>query len=483
MKNIFITLIAIFFAFTDLKAKIITSSDSAEIITPQIYQNIIENEVLYEIEPKCSVSEVILSVRTSSMKYDTLAILQKPPFNAVWNSSQKSQLDQLHLQFQYVLIHINGDTIISPATPHRWLRFSSVQTNKNRCVSRYLDPKEEITIDGDLSDWKKVPANTISSNAYFKTRWSSSDFYFAVVVQDEKITPQDQIEISLDLLPDESPFFGINQRIFIFGPSRRSFVIAVDRKEKEPIQSDSILIRVGEEMEWRSKNNQDEYTIEIRIPFVLLSDLEFPPKTFGFDITVKDYNNSNIDIRSWSAKFPASRQIKLNWGTILLKQNYFPLKLTLLIGLFIFIILIILSSLIGIINKHVSKRKIKKIELSKIATKILQSINQHANDQSISIERISKMINMSTDEIEETLLQEMDSNFISVLATKRVEKSKKELLNTDNSIETISTNCGFNDPKEFILAFENIMKTDPQTWREGREIDDEEDEEFEESNY
>lgn len=482
MKNYLFIPTILLLSIASINAKTVTSLDSAEIICPKIYSNITSDYVTYELNPKCSVSKVILYVKTSLLQSDTLAILEKPPFKKTWNTSKLRQKDQLRLQFQYTLFHINGDTIISAATPHRWLKFTRIESSKRVCVSRYLDPEEVIKIDGDLKEWKKVPVNIISSNSHFKTRWSSSDFYFAVTVEDEKITPQDQVEISLNLKPNDSIFFGIDQRIFIFGPSRRSFVIAVDRNTKEPIQSDSLLIRVGEEMEWRSKIEGDNYYLEIRIPFVLLSDLEFPPPTFGFDITVIDNNQNNYDIRSWSALNPDSRQIKHNWGIIELKQNFFPLKLILLIGLFTFIILIIISSLIGLLNKQISKRKIKKMELSTTTKKILKKIEEQYNNASLSIHDIAKAAHLSAEIVNDHLFTEMDKDFKSVLKSIRVEKSKSQLLNTDDTLEIIGYNGGFKNQQDFEECFKDLMKTDPQSWREGREEDEEDDDQLEETN-
>lgn len=472
MKQYIYILFFLLFNISIVVSKTITTLDSAEIVAPTLYSNILSEDVLYEISPKCSVSKVILYVKNSLLTSDTIAILTEKPFKGIWSTTNLKDRDQLRLQFQYTIFHPNGDTIQSTATPHRWIKFTNIKSNKRTCISRHLDPDEEITIDGNLKEWKRVPANIISSNSYFKTRWTSSDFYFAIVVEDDIITPQDQVEISLDLKPDESPFFGINQRIFIFGPSRRSFLIAVDRKDNNPIQSDSLLIRVGEEMEWRSLSEKGQYFIETRIPFVLLSDLEFPPKTFGFDITVIDHNKQEYDIRSWNAQSPNSRQIKLNWGTIKLKQNFFPLKLTLLIGLFTFILLIIISSVIGLINREISKRKIKKMELSRVTKIILKSIEDEYSDPELTIKKVGQLTELSLDEIKDSLLNEMDSDYNSVLKGIRVDKSKYYLLNTDLTTEEISLKCGFKETEEFDIAFKTIMKSDPQSWREGREEED-----------
>lgn len=481
MKNtLFLTLILFILPFDSI-AKTITTLDSADIISPKVYTNILSDSIEFEIAPKCSVSKVILYIKTSLKNCDTLCILSSAPYKAIWKTDNLKQNDQMRIQFQYALIHTKGDTIISAATPHRWLKFTHKESGDRKCISRVLNPEEKITIDGNLEEWKKTPANIISSNSYFKTRWSSSDFYFAVTVEDEKITPQDQVEISLDLKPDESPFFGMNQRIFIYGPSRRSFVIAVDKNEKGPMQSDSVIIRVGEEMEWRSKIENQKYSIEIRIPFVLLSDLEFPPATFGFDITVIDNNGKDEDINSWSAKNPNTRQIKLNWGAIELKQNFFPLKLTLLIGLFTFIILIIISSVIGVINKQLTKHKVKGMALSEITQKIVKAAEEHFDNPRLTINDFAKKIETSSNSINEYLDKDLNKNFDSLLTTIRVDKSKSLLLNSDDDIESISKKCGFKNSSEFEEAFLNQMKSDPQDWREGRIDEDEEDERSENS--
>lgn len=141
--------------------------------------------------------------------------------------------------------------------------------------------------------------------------------------------------------------------------------------------------------------------------------------------------------------------------------------------------LIIISSVIGLINREITKRKVKKMELAKTTKAILKSIESKYTDKDLSINDISKLAHISIDDIKESLLTDMDSDFNSVLTGIRVDKSKSHLLNTEKTIEEISILCGFRNPNIFSSAFKTIMKSDPQSWREGREDDDLEEDELE----
>lgn len=468
--------LSILFIGTTL-SKTITTLDSAYIDSPSIYSNLTSQNITFKITPKCSVNRVLLMIKESFNSVDTLASLTSPPYKTKWDNKSHKQVDQLRLQFQYVLFHQNGDTIISSPTPNNWIKYMGVESTKRRSISRHLDPEEQIYIDGNIDEWERTPANIINSDSYFKTRWTSSDLYIAVIVEDERITPKDQIELSLDLKPDDSPFFGINQRIFIFGPSRRSFVIAIDRTEEGAIQSDSLIIRVGEEMEWRSKIDNDKYFIEARIPFVLLSDLEFPPSIFGFDITIVDDDKNDINISSWSSTKADSRQIKLNWGNMELKQNFFPLKMTLIIGLLTFLALLTFSSLVGFINKRVSSLRIRKMEFSNTTKNALIYIENNFSNSQLNSITIADNIHVSINELESYIIEDMDNDLDSVILGIRIENAKKLLVNSDDRIKIIAQKCGFKSENDFNKSFKLIMKSDAQVWREGRDTEEEEDEE------
>ena len=473
---------------TQCHKKKIASSDSAEIISPKHHTILNQDSVEYTIGPACEVSGVILYVNYYPFKTDTIAYLTKAPFSAQWNCAHIPDQDQLHLQFGYILYHVNGDTITAPPQPHHWIIDRTIKKSTKRYLCKQTRSNDEICIDGKLDEWKRFRSEKFPFSGGFKCSWTGSDFFLAVEVYDPFVTVADRLEISFDLTHSQTRFFDINHRIISFAPKSRSFSWAVDISDTGYTQVDSIIIRIDEEMVWRGSLTNYGYIIEARIPFCVLSALEFPPKRFGFDLSVIDINDANQkepDVYTWSGTQPSGRHNPNEWGAIILRQHFLPLKLLLILSLFIVAILIItmISLILYRKQKELYYEKIEKKELSPILKEIMHIIENNIEKQELNPKYIVNKYGCSVSEVEKAFRQELGTSCNKIITLSRIKKARSYLIEPDIAIEDIANAVGFADMNVFVKAFKTFAGVTPEKWRENRFEDAvEEDEGIDENN-
>ena len=473
---------------TQCHKKKIASSDSAEIISPKHHTILNQDSVEYTIGPACEVSGVILYVNYYPFKTDTIAYLAKAPFSAQWNCAHIPDQDQLHLQFGYILYHVNGDTITAPPQPHHWIIDRTIKKSTKRYLCKQARSNDEICIDGKLDEWKRFRSEKFPLGGGFKCSWTGSDFFLAVEVYDPFVAVADRLEISFDLTHSQTRFFDINHRIISFAPKSRSFSWAIDISDTGYTQVDSIIIRIDEEMEWRGNLTNYGYIIEARIPFCVLSALEFPQKRFGFDLSVIDINDTNQkepDVYNWSGAQPSGRHNPNEWGTIILRQHFLPLKLLLILCLFIVAILIItmISLILYRKQKELFYKKIEKKEFSPTLKEIMHIIENNVEKQELNPKYIANKYGCPVSEVEKAFRQELGVSCNKVITLSRIKKAKSYLIEPDSEIEDIGNAVGFADTNVFVKAFKTFAGVPPEEWRRNRLEDSlEDDDEIDKNN-
>lgn len=459
----------------------LVTSDSAVIISPKMYQILDQNEVRYVLKPKCPVSSVILIVNYFPGNCDTLGQFTHPPFETTWYYQDITDQDQIHLQFGYILIHKNGDTIISPPFPHQWVLNHNSKSSKKKYFCRQALSAEDFIIDGKIEEWEKYQRHDLINGGGFQCAWTSADFFIAISVYDPFVSVFDRVELSFDLMKEQGEFFDINQRIISFGPQTRSFPWAVQLTDTGGVQVDSIIIRLKEEMEWRSMRTSFGYTIEARIPFCVLSALEFPRKYGGFDISVISASGQNHDIPeifSWSGANPAERHKPSVWGTLVLKQLMAPLKLLLVIILIIVCTIIILMITIILYRrqKDAYYENLETKPLPKKLQKAIEVIEKRLDQPDLRSKDLAQETNCSIAEIEALFSQEMATSCAKMISVMRIKKAKHLLANTNYSLTRICVETGLKNPALFYESFKSMVGVSPQEWRQNRleEVDEEE---------
>lgn len=460
----------------------IISGDSAKIISPRHGSILLQKKLTLTVEPKCKVRSLTLLVSYYPSRTDTLAHLSKSPFSTVWDYTNIPDQDQLHLQFGYILYHVNGDTILSPPTPHHWIIDREIKRSKKRHSCRQILEEDDIIIDGKLDDWKGIRRQEFPSAGGFRCAWTPISFFIAVEVYDLTVTMYDRIEVSFDMMKSRTQFLGKDQRIVSFCPKTISFSWAVDVSDTGSLVLDSILARLDEEMDWRSSLTNYGYIIEARIPLYLLSDLQFPNKQFGFDVAVINIDNSKQHkpkVFSWSGAEPADRHSPAGWGTVTLTQPFLPLKLLFILIIAVIAMLIIVIALLSLVRGH-KDRKYEKIEQKEPSTKckkLFEIIDSNINKPGLNLIDLAHLSDLTIPEIEKILKNELNTSCNTIITFSRIKKAKDLLVNSSRSVKTIAKAVGYADSEVFVKSFKGLAGVTPEEWRRNRaedEIDNEE---------
>jgi len=467
------------------QAHTLISSDSARIISPKHRSILNQESVEYTLQPVCPVSRVDLFVSYYPSRTDTLARLSKPPFSVEWHTADLPDQDQLHLQFGYTLYHVNGDTIIAAPQPHHWIIDRNTKQSRKRHACKQAPSDKKFSIDGRLDEWKKFRRKPFPSGGGFRCAWTAADFFLAVEIYDPIVTFEDRIEVCFDPTQSRTRFFDINHRIISFGPKSRSFCWAVEINDSTTIQIDSLIIRINEEMEWRSRLTEFGYIVEMRIPFCVLSALEFPQKHIGFDIAVIDKNDPRQrtpSVYTWSGAEPAGRHNPAEWGTIILRQLFLPLKLLLVITLFFVTLLIVGMTALILYRKRKDYyyEKLVKKGLSPKLREIIAIVERHIKRPDLSPEDVAGHYGCRISALEKIFNHELNTSCQKHIVFSRIKKAKTLLVDTEMSIESISKETGFTGTDIFTNTFTSLAGVPPEKWRKNRLEDLIEDEEEEE---
>jgi len=449
------------------------SADSAVILCPAQFTLLDKAPVTYTVRPVCPVSAVDLLVHYYPFRTDTLARIAAPPFTTTWHYESLPDQDQLHLQFGYILYHSNGDTILSPPLPHRWVIDRNRKTSPKRYVCKQPAGDDSIAIDGELKEWGRFHAATIGALGRFRCCWTAPDFYFAAEVYDSNVTIFDRIELCFDLQQTRTPFLGPGHRVIAFGPTSRSFCWAVDTADTGAVLLDSVIMLVKEQTLWRSSLTGQGYVVEGRIPFFTLTALEFPPKEFGFDVAV--VNRDTLDLNketvcSWSGTPPSSLHNPSEWGTIKLRQLFLPLKL-LLIAAFFFIIAVV-GVMVALIAENRRKEyyleKRARAGLSPAMQSIMTTIEGATGQKDLSPDAVARACGCSVSLLQKTCADELHASCETLITLARIKKAKTWLAGSSMTMDEVAHAAGFADTAAFARMFKSYAGVHPQQWKENR---------------
>ena len=189
-----------------IDSSIIFTSDSAYFNLPVAREVLNGTTTPVYLVPRCSVDSVVIYVRHSYSRCDTLARLHRPPYRIEWNYAALPDQDQIHLQFGYKMFRPEGRIIISKALPHRWVIDRTTKKSRRTYHCRQVVKPDTPVIDGRLEEWKHVRRGRIGDRGRFAIRWTSALLYFAAEVRSGDIGPSDIIELHLDPLRSRTSF-------------------------------------------------------------------------------------------------------------------------------------------------------------------------------------------------------------------------------------------------------------------------------------
>ncbi|MBD3392720.1 MAG: helix-turn-helix domain-containing protein [Chitinivibrionales bacterium] len=466
-----LSLTASAFAYTtDSTITKITTADSAVITSPGYRAVLTGSMVKLTVEPKCPVAGGFLFATRYPDVTDTLTRISSPPFSAIWDVSAIPDQDQFSLRFGYALFHENGDTIVAPRLNHRWVLDRNDRISAKRLTCRQLHPKREITVDGDDSDWHGIRRAGVSGRAAFACTWTPVAFYVFVNVYDIETTAWDRVELHFDLYNDKASLAGAQHRLISIGPKSRSFSAAVALADSGPSRMDSIAARIADEMEYRPSARRGGYALEVRVPFIVLADLDFPPPRMGFDLAVLDRASgaaSPLEVVTWSGAPASARHNPSEWGTVILRQALLPLKAALLV-LFGVLVLVIGAILFGIARQKNRERYYRLLDerpVSPRVRRVLDCITTHCHTPGFSLERAAGMLDMPAPDLAAALKTDLAASFGNLLSMARTRRAKDLLRSTDEPVESIARKCGFERADSFVAMFKRVAGTAPDRYR------------------
>ncbi len=458
------------------------SADSAKIISPAVRSVVSVDSMPIEIVPRCPVDSITVLVRYSGKKTDTLGTFSHPPYKAIWNCKDIPDQDQMHLQPGYVLFHKSGLKIISPPLAHRWVLDRKMEISKKKYHGYQKDAPDTSSIDGNIQDWKTISAAKIGNIGYYKVFWCGKNIFLAARIFDSSVTYNDFVELHFDLYNNKNSFAGINHRSIRFGPKLRSNCFTVNLTDSGFVLADSVNVLISREMRWAKKIYSDGYSIEVSVPIFVLSDLQYPPKTIGFDVSVIDvdeHSNEEFFV-SWSGSEITNRYNPSQWGNLVLEQAMYPLRMVVVSGFILF--LIIISIIIGFqLIQYQKNRKIEQTyqkEYSEFMNSILECIQKSLYDPQLSPSTIANSLSCTTEEIISRIQNEAECTFEQFVCFHKIKLARALLRETDQSLEKIAEMTGFRNVEDFNRFFSEATRSTPQKYRQIKreESESEEDE-------
>jgi AraC-like DNA-binding protein len=238
-------------------------------------------------------------------------------------------------------------------------------------------------------------------------------------------------------------------------------------------QADSVIIRINEEMEWRSSLTSYGYVLEARIPFCVLSALQFPNKYVGFDISVIDVNDTLQNkpvVYTWSGADASGRHNPREWGTIALQQLFLPLKILLASSL-LFVTLLVAAMLFLILyrkHKDLAYEMLEKKDLSPALKEILVIIDNNIEKPDLGPGFLASAYGCSASTLEKTFRQGLNTTCKNIIALSRIKRAKAYLNEPGVDIKDIAQAVGFTEITAFKNTFKQLAGVSPQEWRKNR---------------
>jgi two-component system response regulator YesN len=94
-------------------------------------------------------------------------------------------------------------------------------------------------------------------------------------------------------------------------------------------------------------------------------------------------------------------------------------------------------------------------------------IDDHYPDESISLDRVARKVNISPNYFSAMFSQEVGQTFVEYLTYKRIVEAKRMLRQTDKRSSEIAFAVGYKDPHYFSFVFKKVSGCTPSEYRRG----------------
>jgi AraC-like DNA-binding protein len=118
-------------------------------------------------------------------------------------------------------------------------------------------------------------------------------------------------------------------------------------------------------------------------------------------------------------------------------------------------------------SSHVRAATLSSEKMALIAKQFEFAMNkkQLFLQDNLSLKRLAESIEVSENNISETLSQHLNTNFFHFINGFRIEEAKKRLRDKDKLVSTIAFEVGFNSKSTFNTAFKKLVGTTPSAYR------------------
>ena len=108
-----------------------------------------------------------------------------------------------------------------------------------------------------------------------------------------------------------------------------------------------------------------------------------------------------------------------------------------------------------------------KKQQSDLLNQAMEFIDEHYHEESISLDRVARKVNISPNYFSAIFSQEVGLTFIEYLTSKRIDKAKHMLRQTDRRPSEIAFAVGYKDPHYFSFVFKKVSGCTPSEYRRG----------------
>ncbi len=102
-----------------------------------------------------------------------------------------------------------------------------------------------------------------------------------------------------------------------------------------------------------------------------------------------------------------------------------------------------------------------------LMTQAIRFIDEHYPDESISLDKVARQLNISPNYFSAMFSQEIGQTFIEYLTGRRIAEAKRMLRQTDRRSSEIALAIGYRDPHYFSFVFKKVSGLTPSEYRRG----------------
>ena len=415
------------------------------------------------------------------------------PYEFMWECSGIPDQNIEKLKFYCQVVDNAGNVITIPEdskgpTGPEIVLDRTKDTKEDVLLSNY--DKNEILIDGSLSEWAPKDSITFLNNDNKITvfsSWNNDYAYFGFRIEDKsvislteeviteetsEIAKNDDIEIWIDTNHDHFEIFTVPDKSYIMSPTG---IIYEYKKNVENYKTADVNLSPNVEYKVTvhgTLNNSSDadtcYIMELSIPWSELGEERGINKSIGFEFwnNDKDFIEGTHFYAGWTTSNSTLKNPS-EWGNV----EFFGRKRR--FGKALIVLLLSVSGMVAVFIVRIIRNKDKSEEdenqelFEKESIKnARQYIEEHYSDDNLSREEVPVFVNLTPSYFGKLFKKEVGSTFGTYISSVRIEKAKKLLSTGNRNISEIAFEVGFKSLSHFGYVFKSSMQQSPKEYRQ-----------------